>query len=448
MRLRPVSYHMFPEWWSKKMSEGANIANKESMQLVGSKQQTTGEYITNWWNRIRAGDLGSLPIIIGLIIIISIFGYLAFDKNFFSARNYVNLLLQVSGITAIATGVVFVLLIGEIDLSIAFVGAVGSVTMTLLLTQGEDGLNWPWWAAVSAALVIATLIGLLHGVIITRAGVPSFVVTLAGLLAWSGVVLILTTQYSNAGTIVIQDPVVKGIANGFIEPFDAERELFGIWSWVLYAVIVIGFAASEFYQRSVKARQNLAIKPMAISILQIALLAILAGAAIYFANMDRGVPNSILIALGLLLFWLFIANRTRFGRYVYAVGGNPEAARRAGINVNMIRIACFMISSFMASVGGIILASRLGSVSTNTGGGNLLLNSIAAAVVGGTSLFGGSGRVTSALLGALVIASVENGMGLMGWNSGVKFVVNGLVLLAAVLVDAYSRRSRASSGIA
>ncbi|MEM8859985.1 MAG: ABC transporter permease, partial [Chloroflexota bacterium] len=267
----------------------------------------------------------------------------------------------------------------------------------------------------------------------------SFVVTLAGLLAWSGVVLILTTQYSQAGTIVIQDPVVKGVANAFLP---------AAWGWVVYAVVVIGFAGTEFYQRATKARQNLAVKPLGISLFQIIGLAVVAGAAVWYANTDRGVPVSIMIALAFLFFWLFIANRTRFGRYVYAVGGNPEAARRAGINVNFIRISCFMISSFMASIGGIILASRLGSVSTNTGGGNLLLNAIAAAVVGGTSLFGGTGRVTSALLGALVIASVENGMGLMGWNSGVKFVVNGLVLLAAVLVDAYSRRSRASSGIA
>ncbi|MFT5196326.1 MAG: D-xylose transport system permease protein [Cellvibrionaceae bacterium] len=405
------------------------------------QQQTLSEYISSWWSRIKAGDLGSLPIIVGLILIISIFGYLAFDKNFFTPRNYVNLLLQVSGIASIATGVVFVLLIGEIDLSLAFVGAVGSVAMTLLLVGGEDGANWPWWAAVGVALLTTTLIGFLHGVIITRAGVPSFVVTLAGLLAWSGVVLILTTQYSRAGTIVIQDPVVKGVANSFLPTF---------WAWTVYTGVIIAFAINEFYQRTVKLRQNLAVKPVGISILQIAGLALITGGAVFYAHQDegRGVPTSIVIVLVFLFFWTFISTRTRFGRYVYAVGGNPEAARRAGINVDMIRIACFMISSFMGGVGGIILASRLGSVSTNTGGGNLLLNSIAAAVIGGTSLFGGTGRVSSALLGALVIASVENGMGLMGWNSGVKFVVNGLVLLAAVLVDAYSRRSRASSGIA
>ena len=192
-----------------------NPIQKGPIEAGGGEQQSLNNYISNWWNRIRAGDLGSLPIIIGLIVIFAIFGYLS-EGIFFRPRNFVNLLLQMSGITAIATGVVFVLLIGEIDLSIAFVGAVGSVAMTLLLREGENDPNWGWFAAIGAAMVITIIIGLIHGLIITRAGVPSFVVTLAGLLAWSGVVLILTTQYSQAGTIVIQNPVVKGIANSFL----------------------------------------------------------------------------------------------------------------------------------------------------------------------------------------------------------------------------------------
>lgn len=418
----------------------SDVMQSGPIEKAGTKspQQTVGEFVQEWVTRIQSGDLGSLPIIIGLIVIVGIFGYLS-DGIFFRSRNFVNLLLQMSGITAIAIGVVFVLLIAEIDLSIAFVGAVGSVTMTLLLREGDGNPGWPWWAAVGAAMLVTLIIGLIQGLIITRAGVPSFVVTLAGLLAWSGVVLILTTQYSTAGTIVIQDPVVKGVANSFLP---------ALWGWILYAAVIGGYAIAEFSQRASKLRQGLTVKPFEISILQVVSIAAVTGAAVWYANQDRGVPVSALIVLVFLFLWAFVATRTRFGRYVYAVGGNPEAARRAGISVQGIRIACFMISSFMAGVGGIILASRLGSVSTNTGSGNLLLNSIAAAVIGGTSLFGGSGRVMSALLGALVIASVENGMGLMGWNSGVKFVVNGLVLLAAVLVDAYSRRSRASSGIA
>jgi D-xylose transport system permease protein len=289
------------------------------------------------------------------------------------------------------------------------------------------------------ALLCTTLIGLVHGLIITKTGVPSFVVTLAGLLAWSGVVLIMTTKWSTAGTIVIQNNVVLAIANSFLSP---ER------GWLLFALVMLTYIGSQIARRRSLQQQSLSVKPMSVLLLQTVALAAITGGAVWFANTDRGVPTAAVVVLILLVAWSFVASQTRFGRYVYAVGGNPEAARRAGINVDRIRITVFIISSFMAGVGGIILASRLRSVDTNAGGGNLLLNAIAAAVIGGTSLFGGSGRVSSALLGALVIQSVENGMGLMGWASGEKFVVNGLVLLAAVLVDAFSRRSRASSGIA
>ncbi len=395
-----------------------------------------GEYVNNWWVRVKAGDLGSLPIIIGLVAIAAIFGTLS-DGIFFRPRNFVNLLLQMSGMTAIAIGVVFVLLIAEIDLSVAYVSAVGGVLMTLLLREANS--DWPWWAAVAVALTATTLIGLLQGLIITKAGVPSFVVTLAGLLAWSGVVLILTTEFSTAGTIVIQDPIILGIANSYLP---------ALWGWLFFLAILIGFTATLIFQYRSMQQQKLTTKPLAIIGMQIALLAILGGGAVYYANQDRGVPTAAIVILGFLGIWSFVASRTKFGRYVYAVGGNPEAARRAGINVDRIRISVFMIASFMAGVGGIILASRLRSIDTNAGGGNLLLNAIAAAVIGGTSLFGGTGKVSSALLGALVIASVENGMGLMGWSSGQKFVVNGLVLLAAVLVDSFSRRSRSASGIA
>ena len=411
------------------------MSNQTTKTMV-IEQPTLGSYVQDWMVRVRSGDLGSLPIIIGIIAIAAIFGTLS-EGIFFRERNFVNLLLQMSGLAAISMGVVFVLLIAEIDLSVGFVGAVGSVTMTLLLR--EANADWPWWAAVTAALVAVTLIGLLHGLIITKASVPSFVVTLAGLLAWSGVVLILTTSFSTAGTIVIQDPVILGIANSYLPT---------MWGWILFVVAVVAYAGSQISTQQSLLKKNLASKPTAVIAIEVAALVILAGGAVWYANQDRGVPTSAVIVLILLLGWSFIANRTKFGRYVYAVGGNPEAARRAGIDVDRIRIAVFMISSFMAGVGGIILASRLRSVDTNTGGGNLLLNAIAAAVIGGTSLFGGSGKVTSALLGALVIASVENGMGLMGWASGVKFVVNGSVLLAAVLVDSFSRRSRSASGIA
>ena len=416
-----------------------NLADQRTAQVEGvlladAPQETLGDYARNWLRRVRAGDLGSLPIIIGFVVIAIIFGIL--EPLFFSPRNFVNLLLQMSGITTLAIGIVFVLLIAEIDLSVGFVSAVGAVIMTMLLQ--ESGPAWPWPLAIGAGLLATASIGLLHGLIITKAGVPSFVVTLAGFLGWSGVVLILTTELSTAGVIVIQNSVVLGVANAFLP---------AILGWILFAIIVGIFAVLQLTHRRALLRQNLSASPASVIVLQIVGLAVITGSAVWYANRDRGVPVVTLIILILLGIWSFVALRTRFGRYVYAVGGNPEAARRAGINVDRIRIVVFMICSFMAGVGGIILASRLRSVDTNSGGGNLLLLAIAAAVIGGTSLFGGHGRVTSALLGALIIASVENGMGLLGLPSGIKFVVTALVLLSAVLVDSFSRRSREASGI-
>jgi len=396
--------------------------------------ETFGAYVRRWWQGVRAGDLGSLPIIVGLVAIGIVFGTL--DDTFFTERNFTNLLLQMAAIATIAIGVVFVLLIGEIDLSVAFVSAVGGVTMTLLLRP--DASDWPWWLAIAVALVVTTAIGLLQGLVITKAGVPSFVVTLAGLLIWSGVVLILTTEYSTAGTVRIQDDTAIGIANNFLS--DAA-------GWAVGVVGVAGYALVQAQTARSRRARGLDAKPGVVIVLQVAGLAAVTLAAVWYANRDRGVPQVTLLVLLLFLFWSFVASRTRFGRHVYAVGGSAEAARRAGINVDRVRITVFMIAGFMAGLGGIILASRLRSVATNTGGGNLLLNVIAAAVIGGTSLFGGRGRVVSALLGALVIIGIDNGMNLLGLATGTRFVITGLVLLAAVLVDALSKRRRAARGV-
>jgi D-xylose transport system permease protein len=397
------------------------------------ESETLSGYMRLWWQGVRAGDLGTLPIIVGLVVIGLTFGIL--EENFLTERNFTNLLLQMAAIATMAIGVVFVLLIGEIDLSVAFVSAVGAVVMTLLLRPDDPG--WPWWAAIAVALLCTTTIGLLHALVITKVGVPSFVVTLAGFLIWSGVVLILTTQYSTAGTIRIQDDTVVGIANDFLSEF---------WGWILAVATVVAYAALQLRTAMTRRARNLAGKPTTLIVLQTLGLAAVTFAAVWYLNQDRGVPQVILILGVFLVFWSFVATRTRFGRHVYAVGGSAEAARRAGIAVDRVRIAVFMISGFMAGVGGIMLASRLRSVATNTGGGNLLLLVIAAAVIGGTSLFGGTGRVIAALLGALVIASIQNGMDLMGLASGTKFVITGLVLLGAVLVDAFAKRRRAARG--
>lgn len=396
---------------------------------------TLSGYLQLWWQGVKYGELGSLPIIAGLGVIVVIFGLL--DDTFLTERNFTNLLLQMSAIATIAIGVVFVLLIGEIDLSVAFVGAVGGVVMTLLIRPEDPG--WPWWLAIAAALLVTTTIGFIQALVITKAGVPSFVVTLAGLLIWSGVVLILTTQTSDVGSIRIQDETVIGIANNFLSDLQG---------WVVAAVVVAAFAIIQVQTARSRRAGGLVAKPAVLTLLQTLGLATVTFAAVWYANKDRGVPQVILLLGILLVIWSFIASRTRFGRHVYSVGGNAEASRRAGINVDRVRIAVFMISSFMAGVGGIVLASRLRSVGTNSGSGNLLLLVIAAAVIGGTSLFGGVGRVVCALYGALVIASIQNGMDLLGLASGTKFVITGLVLLGAVLVDAYAKRRRVARGMA
>jgi len=408
----------------------------EAGSLTEVHNPSMREYLEAYWTRVKAGDLGSLPIIFGLIAIGIIFS--TQSDVFLSAPNFVNLIRQTAGLMLIAMGVVFVLLIAEIDLSVGYVSAVVGVSMTLLLR--EAGVNWVWWVVIPLVLMLGAAIGFLHGFIITKARVPSFVVTLAGFLGWSGVVLILATEFTDSGTILIQDDVVIGIANSFFSDF---------WGWALAIVAVAGYAVLQLAQRRARSRAGLPVRPILVVGAQVAALGVVAAIAVSVANSDRGVPMVALLFIFFLVFWSFIASRTRFGRHIYAVGGNPEAARRAGINVDRIRISVFMIASFMAGVGGIVLASRLRSVDPAAGGGNLLLNAIAAAVIGGTSLFGGHGKVVSALLGALVIASLDNGLGLIpNLPSGVKFVVTALVLLAAVLVDSFTRRRQQASGIA
>ena len=403
----------------------------EGAHLIGRASQSLSEYVSASLKRMRSGDLGSLPIILGVLIITVIFQTL--NANYLTPRNFVNLIVQMAGITTIAIGVVYVLLLGEIDLSIGYVSAVAAVFMTLRLRPPE---GWPWFAAIGVALLLVALIGMVQGMIITRFHLPSFVVTLAGFLVWNGMVLILI---GSGGTVVLQDPIVIGLVNYFLP---------AAWSWVMAIVVIALLALGRITRWRDRRQRGVSSTPLSVMVIQIIGLTVLVVLAVYFANQDRGVPFVGIILLVLLTGFTFLAERTQFGRYVYTIGGNMEAARRAGIRVNQVRIMVFMISSLMAGMGGIVLASRLRSVDTAAGGGNLLLNSIAAAVIGGTSLFGGSGKVSSAFLGALVIASIENGMGLLGLSAGVKFAITGLVLLVAVLVDSISRRNRSRSGLA
>jgi D-xylose transport system permease protein len=378
---------------------------------------------------LREGELGSLPIVVGIIVIAIYFQ--ARNSNFLTAGNFVNLIAQMAAIMIIGTGIVFVLLLGEIDLSVGYVSGMGGVIAALLL---EPGKNIPTSVALALALGTGIAIGVLQGFFVARLGVPSFVVTLAGLLGWNGVLLQII---GSSGTIVIQDSLINGIANDYMS---------AALSWIV-AIALVGAYTFQGLSNVFRRRQaGLPNDPWVFVIGRIVVLAIAAIAVVVIADSDRGLPYVTLIMVGSYVVWTFVAERTRFGRHIYAVGGNAEAARRAGINVPAIKIAVFAISGFMAALGGIVLASRLSSVDTSTGGGTILLYSIAAAVIGGTSLFGGRGTIKSAFLGAIVITMIDNGLGLLNVSAGTKYIVTALVLLAAVTLDSLSRRGRVATG--
>ena len=399
--------------------------------IPDAANESLADYGRRWWAGVRTGDLGSLPIVVGLILIAIIFQ--SQNDRFLTAGNFVNLIVQMAAITIIGMGIVFVLLLGEIDLSVGYVSGVAGVTTALLMNP--DGHNvFGAGPAIFVALAVGLAIGIGQGLIITKIGVPSFVVTLAGLLAWNGVVLLLI---GDKGTVIIQNSVVVGFANDFLPDATA---------WIVLAAGIALYAGILMSGDRTRRKAGLPTEPTALLALRVGGLAAAGIVVVAFANADRGIPYVFLVITGLYILWTFVLNRTRFGRHIYAVGGSAEAARRAGINVDNVKIACFGICSMMAALGGIVLASRLRSIDTNSGGGTILLYSIAAAVIGGTSLFGGRGHIKSAVLGALVIASIDNGLGLLGLSSGTKFVITGLVLLAAVAVDSFSRRGRAQAG--
>ncbi len=395
-----------------------------------TSQAGIGEIVRRKLADIRSGELGSLPIIVGLIVIAIVFQ--SQNDRFLTASNFVNLIVQSAAYMTIGMGVVWVLLLGEIDLSIGYVSGVAGVITAVLLTP--DGSELPTAVALALAVGAGVAIGTLHGLIITKIGIPSFVVTLAGLLAWNGVVLLLIGA---RGTVVLQDEFTISLANDFLSDATA---------WILVLIAVAIYGATQLNEIRVRRAAGLEHEPFALVALRTGAVALALAVVVYVANQDRGIPYVFLLVGALLLFWTFVHRRTRFGRYVMAVGGNAEAARRAGINVDRIRITVFAIASAMAAIGGIILASRLRSVDTNAGGGAILLYSIAAAVIGGTSLFGGRGHMKSAILGALVILSIDNGLGLLGLGSGEKFVITGAVLLLAVAIDSFARRKQEQSG--
>jgi D-xylose transport system permease protein len=390
-----------------------------------------GEAIRGRLEGIRAGDVGSLPVIVGLILITLFFN--SKNENFLSAGNFNNLIVQMAGTTLIAMGVVFVLLIGEIDLSIGFLsGVAGVIVAKLQIPDGSYQVSGI--VAILIAVAVGAAIGAFQGSFVALIGVPSFVVTLAGLLAFQGVV---QKGIGEQGVIPIEDKWINDTSNYFF----TDRA-----GWILAALGSALFAAMLIARWVSRRRLGVQVDNLVIVAAKIVGLAAVAFFVVYETNKDRGFPFAGVLIIVLLVFWTFVATRTTFGRHVYAVGGSAEAARRAGINVPFIRITVFAISGAMAALGGVIFASRLASVDLNAGGGTILLDAIAAAVIGGTSLFGGRGRVVAALLGALVINSIANGIDLVGYSSATKFIVTGAILLAAVTLDTISRRRLAATG--
>jgi D-xylose transport system permease protein len=372
--------------------------------------------------------LGSLRVFIVLAIIWIIFQ--TQNDNFLSSFNITNLVLQIAGVGMISIGVTLILLLGEIDLSVGAVSGLAAAVMAVLNVKH----GWGPIPAIGAALAVGLAIGLVNGFFVTQFGIPSFVVTLAGLLAWQGALLRVLGE---TGTVNITDEKITGLTGTFYGD---------TFSWILGIIVIAAYAASGFGERLKRSRAGLAPPNLTAFILRTAVVAAGTIAAILVLTSDRGVPLAGLLLVGFCALMVFVTERTVWGRHVYAVGGNDEAARRSGIPVRRLRMTVFGLASMFAAAGGVLLASRLQAVNQSSGGSDLLLLAIAGPVIAGTSLFGGRGSVWGALLGALVIGSISNGMDLLGLKSQDKFMITGGVLLVAVVIDALIRNERAKLG--
>src|SRR5919199_4751031 len=400
----------------------------------GAAAPTAGEAVevprprVDLLRRFLQGDLGEIRVIIAIAVIWAIFQ--SQEDRFLTATNLTNLVLQITAVGLISVGVVLVLLLGEIDLSVGAVSGLAAAVMAVLVTKN----GWSPYLGIIVGILTGTGIGFLQGFLFNFFGIPSFVVTLAGLLAWQGFLLKVLGE---TGTVNITDSKITGLTGTFYS--DAV-------GWIIAVVGIAGYAGATLFGRIRRMRSNLPAAPLPTLVVRIVLVAAVVIAAVVIMNPDRGVPLAGLILIAFVLLFQWFTTRTRFGRHIYAVGGNAEAARRAGISISRIRVAVFMLASTMAAVGGIMEASRLLAVNQSSGGSDLLLLAIAGPVVAGTSLFGGRGTVWTALLGAIVIGSISNGMDLLALESSVKFIVTGAVLLAAVIVDAIARKQRMATG--
>lgn len=379
--------------------------------------------------RMKAGELGSIPVVVGLIVIWLVFQLL--NDKFLSAENLSNLVQQMAAVGLISIGIVLVLLLGEIDLS---VGSVSGLTSAILAVLNINH-GWSTIPAILVALLAGAAIGLLHGIFFAKIGVPAFVVTLAGLIGWQGLQL---SVLGDQGTINF--PFNGGVAKLVNTYYTAEV------GYGLVVIVIAAYVLSMLMGARRRARAGLPARPLSETVLRAVLLAAALFVVVAVMNGYKGLPLALVIFGGFVVIFDLVLRRTLYGRYIFAVGGNPEAARRAGINVSMIRITVFVLCSTMAAAGGVLAASRGYQVSQTSGGSDVLLNAIAAAVVGGTSLFGGRGSAYSALLGILVIQSIANGMLLLQLGTDVRSMITGAVLLLAVTLDAVARRGRAASG--
>jgi len=387
---------------------------------------------------IRAGNLGVLPIVVGLIFIVVFFSFAA--TNFFTADNFGNIIIQMAGTTMLAYGVVFVLLLGEIDLSISYVAGIGALAVAELQKPSASGSGMSGLLAIPLAILLCVVIGAAQGSIVAKVGVPSFVVTLAGFLICQGVIVY---RLAGPGSIIIQDRWINYTGSYYFSHTAG---------WLIALLVTGGYAAGVLFGVIGKRRAGIPVGETWLIVTKIVGIAILSFGVVAICNSAsiQGTPLGLPLAAVIIVFFLvvltYLAKRTLFGRHVYGVGGNAEAARRAGISVARIRILVFMISSAMAAIGGIILAANVNSVDTNFGGGTLLLDAISAAVIGGTSLFGGRGEIRNAFLGGAVIATVSNGLNTAGYNPGTIYIVTGTILLLAVTLDTVARRLQVRAG--
>lgn len=399
---------------------------------VASLQEWSGEY----FKRIKSGDMGALPGVLGLLALCIVFGTMS--DVFLTPGNFANLLTQAASVMVIAMGLIFVLLLGEIDLSAGFASGVCGAVLVILITN--HGVAW--WVALSVSILFGALLGLVIGILVSRLGIPSFVVTLAAFLMFQGLLLLLAGE---GGTIRVEDPVILSVQNSNLSP---------LVSWLFFVVLAALYVIAGLTKIFLRSKKGLTSTSLTIWTIKTGGVLSIFGLGVYFLNLERsnnpqlvslkGMPYVVVVILFLLIVGTFVLNRTRYGRHLYAVGGNPEAARRAGINVKAIRTSAFVICSSFAAIAGMLFASRQNSISPTTGGSATLLYAVGAAVIGGTSLFGGKGKMRDAVLGGFVVAIIDNGMGLLGYAAGIKFIVTGLVLLISSSVDALTRKKTSS----